>query len=408
MADTLHKSGRPKVDPDWKQSNVTYLDLGELGLRLKTVDKLILEIAAKRIELAQRVEEFKRLNKEKIYREQTETSRLSDAQRWAVELGLNPEFARALLYLYIGESCKAQMIQLQDMSKHLPSFPDEASATEWYKEQLLELTRLCAESYDERYSETFFATKLYLDFESQVIAEVVKDHLERKRVALDLGCATGRQSFLLSRFFHSVVGYDISPDMIRVTKRKKEEKGLKSNLVFEIADIEEGIPYEDGKADLVVMGMGFASDIHKIGFVLSEIERVLTHKGLAVLSFYNRSALIYSWQFIPWPISLTASINLQRHCLDVHWKEETGQDSKKKISSKIFSVYAKPYTINEVESILPSHLPVICQYTFPTIASILPDVLLSDPAVLKSVFELDRQLANQENGAYTLVVIKKP
>lgn len=394
MLATLH--GRPK--DDWRLADDDLPELSVLGKRLASVDQLFLEVFAERLKLAQLVEERKRRDGGRIYRKEIETGRLSQARAWAARLGVNPDFAAALQYFAIGEACKVQMIQLQDEALHAPEFADEDQAYAWRKQQLLALTACCASSYDAQYDSTFFATKAYLTLEGRVLGEVVAG-LDVAELALDLGCATGRQAFTLAPHFRRVVGCDISPDMVAVAC-KKHVVGNGTDVRFEVVDLEEGIPLGDECVDLAVMGMGVASDIRNIQFVLRELRRVLKHGGKALLSFYNRNALVYQWNFIPWPLPLAASVNLDRHCLDVRWAESGSE-------ARTFSIYARPYSLDDIEKLLPADMVITRQTTYPTLASVLPDVLFVDPAVCESVLALDEHLADQDSGAYALVTVRK-
>lgn len=399
---------RPKEG--WGLTDDDLPELAVLGKRLASVDQLFLEVFAQRLKLALLVEERKRRDalagedlarqeeRGRIYRRQVETDRISQAREWAAQLGVNPDFAAALQYFAIGEACKVQMIQRQDRNLQAPEFSNEDAAYAWRKQQLLALTACCASSYDAQYDAAFSATKAYLAFEERALKGVTEG-LDAREFALDLGCATGRQAFSLASTFSRVVGYDISPDMVEVACEKHASTNG-SDVRFERADVEGGIPLPSECADLVVMGMGAASDMRDISGVLREVRRVLKHGGKALLSFYNRNALVYQWGFIPWPLPLAASVNLDRHCMDVRW---TGSGSE----ARTFSIYARPYSLDDIEALLPAGMVITRQTTYPTLASVLPDVLLVDPRVNASVLALDEHIADADRGAYALVTVRK-
>ncbi|MBI2636990.1 MAG: methyltransferase domain-containing protein [Parcubacteria group bacterium] len=401
-------SGRP--NEDWTIATDDLPTLPVLGERLKSVDQLFLEVFAQRLRLAQLIEERKRRDAQvvkdskeqeesgRIYHKKRETDRIAQAREWAAGLGVNPDFAHALQYFAIGEACKVQMIQRQDRTLQAPEFASEDQAYAWRKKELLALTACCASSYDAQYGSSFSATKAYLAFEARVLGDVAAG-LDATELALDLGCATGRQALALANRFSRVQGYDISPDMVRVA-REKHAASNGTNVRFEVADLEGGIPLGDGCADFVVMGMGVASDIRDIKGVLREVRRVLKSGGKALLSFYNRNAIVYDWNFIPWPLPLAAFVNLDKHCLDVRWSEN-GREAR------TFSIYARPYSPDDVEALLPGGMVITRQTTYPTLASVLPDVLFVDPAVCESVLALDEHLADADRGAYALVTVRK-
>ena len=369
---------------------IELLNLEELDVRLRKVDRHIVALLAQRMQLALQVEEVKRHRREPIYRAEVEARRLEEAREWAQERGLNPNFAQAILYLSINESCKVQIAERQ---RHAGEATEEDGSPNWHKklkENLLLLTEKVARVYDDKYATAFFATRSYLEFENQILAQEIES-LSSRGLALDVGCATGRKSLELSGSFEQVVGYDISPAMIEQAKAKLGASGVE-NLSFECLDVEQGIPQSDGSASLVIMNMGTASDIPDIEGVLAEAQRVLMAGGKIFLSFYNADALMYRWEFIPWPVSLAAEINLKRHCLDVHFE------------GQVFSVYARPYTLDEIKKLIPHGIELTRTPTYPTISSLLPNELFDEVTIQEAVTEIDRQLADTTAGAYALVV----
>lgn len=371
------------------------LPLEKIGNRINQVDRAIVTLLARRMDLSLKVEEEKRLLKQDISRPETETDRLNKVCEQAERLGLNPEFARAIFYVIIGESCKVQLIQLQENVDLLSTkYVDDELWHAALKENLLELTTHSAATYDLQYTTGFYATKLQTHFEQAMIADACKQY-QKDGLALDLGCATGRIALSLGHYFNRVEGYDISPHMIEVAQSKCVGSGDK--FAFKVADLEEGIPVSDGAASLVVMSLGFASDLQRLPKVLLDVRRVLAPGGTAILSFYNTEALMYKWEFIPWPVGLAAELNRQRHCLDVHCAED----------GKIYSVYARPYTVEEVQELMPRGLPVTKITTHPTICSILPSTLFTDDLVNESIATIDGRLADGNMGAYITVVARK-
>lgn len=373
------------------------LNLEQLGDRIGQVDQALVGLIARRMNLSLQVEEYKRGRGQKISRPEVETDRLQNIGDQAERLGLNPEFARAIFYFIIDESCKVQLIQLQENADLLSSkYVDDEL---WYailKENLLKLTEQCASTYDLRYTTGFYATKIHAHFEQAMIADACREY-SKDGLAIDLGCATGRVAFSLGHYFNHIEGYDISPDMIGIAQGKCVGASAKK-FTFEVADLEEGIPVADNAAFLVVMSLGFASDLQRLPKVLLDVRRVLAPGGTALLSFYNAEALlyIYKWEFIAWPVGLAAEINLQRHCLDVHWKD-----------GKIYSVYARPYTVDQVQELMPRGLPITKITTHPTICSILPNILFEDDKVNDSIATIDGKLADGNMGAYITVLARK-
>lgn len=376
-----------------------------LGFQLGKIDHLIMAILAKRMGLAELVEEFKhRHGDQPILRKEIEDGRLAQAARWAEEKGLNPNFTQTLLYLVISESCRVQIGKLQTRPvKEDNLFKTDKEA--WYrllKKNLLELAANFASKYKKKYGDNApFATSSYLDFEETVLKREINalKGVKNLDLAVDLGCAAGRLTFQMAPDFKNAIGYDISPDMISKAKSIRISGTNFSkfrNTDFEELDIEKGIPLDDKSASLVVMNLGTASDVRDIQRIIAEIKRILKKDGRFILSFYNSGALFYQW-FIPWPVSLTAEIDLIKHCLNV------------RLNGKTFQVYAKPYTVREVKQLLARYKELVISpiQTYPTIAAILPDEFFKEEESKEAIKVIDNQLASTDKGAYILVTGKK-
>ncbi|MBI2577821.1 MAG: methyltransferase domain-containing protein [Candidatus Wildermuthbacteria bacterium] len=362
---------------------------------IQVVDRGIFALLGRRMKLSLLVEEYKRSRGEPISRPEVELRRLNASAEPALHYGLNPEFARAILHCIIGESCKVQMIQLQDFAGLYPEAETEESREQRLKQNLLELTAQCAPTYDEQYGQAFYATRLHAGFEEAQISKLAQENTGG--LGIDLGCATGRHTAHLAPHFTRVVGYDISPDMIGVAK----QKNVAPNVEFQVQDLEEGIPLPDESVSLVIMSMGTASDIPRTPQLLREIRRVLKRGGRAFLSFYNSKALIYDWGFIPWPVGLAAELDIHKRCLNVLWDKDG--------MKHIYSVHAEPRAPEEVEELLPRGLALATSTTHPTLASILPDLLFGRENVQASVADLDLRLAQEgdNKGAYLTVIARK-
>lgn len=370
-----------------------------MGPQLAKVDSVLIAALSKRMELAKLVQEWKgRHGSQPILRLEIEDARIAQFAEWAKARGLNQNFVRAVLYFIIAESCRVQISQLQ-------SKPDEddlydKDRKKWYqflKGNLLALTAQVAPEYDKMYDgDTPFATKSYLAFEENIIKKEINTlkALKNTTIAIDIGCATGRTTFSVAPYFDKVIGYDISPEMIKVAAEKRSNTGV-ANVEFKETDIENGIPLEDDSVSLVVMNLGTASDVMDTRRIILGIKRVLKKDGRFVLSFYNTGALFYHY-FIPWPVSLTAEINLVKHSLDVHRDE------------KIFQIYARPYTIREAKHLLMKEgLIVSSVLTYPTVASILPNEFFTEDGLKESIKNIDNKLANLDKGAYIIITGRK-
>lgn len=374
---------------------IEFLGLPKLGQMIRAVDRHLVEVIAQRKKLALQVGVEKQISGGHIVREFIESGRLEEAQAWAKQKGLNPHFMHALLYMIIDESCKVQTEQLQDQPELNVLAQDEAAWYQALKSNLLKLTATIAPDYDQKYDDGHFATHCYLDFERRQLARVI-DGLAHQGVAVDLGCATGQIALSLASQFEKVTGYDLSPDMIKQAQVKRDQQGL-ANVDLAVTDAEETLALPDSSVSLIVMNMGTASDIKDIDKLMAEVERILRPEGRAFLSFYNADAMLYRTGFLPWPTGLAAEINLQKHCLDVHIAGH----------SRPYSIYARPYKVEEVRSLFNASLALEQLFTFPTICSILPPYIFEDATMRQTVSELDERIADSNLGAYIIAVAKK-
>ena len=96
---------------------------------------------------------------------------------------------------------------------------------------------------------------------------------------LDLGCGTGCPSILAAQAVGdkgTVVGLDLSENMLAAARRKAEQSGVK-NISFHAKDV-TSLPYESASFDAVISRfcLMFLPDIHG---ALNEISRVLKNGG---------------------------------------------------------------------------------------------------------------------------------
>jgi SAM-dependent methyltransferase/chorismate mutase len=360
----------------------------KLGQRILMVDRLLVHLIARRNHLAAEVAMIKIEDNQPSYNKEREAKRLSDVANWAEEEGVDPFFAQSMLYSLIGESCKTQLkvVDKYRMGEEVEHFNPT------YREMrynLLELTRMWSEIYDESYGSDHPTTRALINFERNTVDKMIQDLPDRDLV-IDLGCATGRELRRIAGQFNQLHGLDISPDMIRSGKSvlKKEEV---ENVELEVYDIEKILPFDDNSVSMVIMNCGTGSDIRNITFVLSEIKRVLKKEGRFLISFYNKDA----WTqrvFMPWPLSGIASVDPDRECLEVSFKERR------------IPIFAKPYSLDEAVDMLPSGLVPVQHSTYPALSSILPKEVIESTGE-DIVNRLDGIINSEVTGLGSYVVI---
>jgi len=98
--------------------------------------------------------------------------------------------------------------------------------------------------------------------------------------ALDVATGTGHTAFALAPHVASVVGIDLTPEMLAEAERARAERGL-ANVRFQVGDV-HALPFADGELDLVTSRRA-PHHFRDIGRALGEMRRVLRPGGRLVI-----------------------------------------------------------------------------------------------------------------------------
>ncbi len=250
---------------------------------------------------------------------------------------------------------------------------EDISKTE-LKSNLLELTDLVAESYDE-YWEWFFATKIAREFENELIKEIL-DETDLNSLILDLWCANWKSTnFIASNWFKRVIGLDISAKMIEVAKQNKLD-----NCDFHECDLSDWIPYNNQSIDLIISNFWAASSVNED--IFREVNRVLKRGWKAFLSFYNKDALVNQW-WQPWQSSIEAVMNPNDDIIEVPIIDEH--------SAKTFKLYAKALSIKNIDEILSgTNLEIQSINSHSLINAMMPPIFFEDENRVKQILEYEK------------------
>ena len=96
---------------------------------------------------------------------------------------------------------------------------------------------------------------------------------------VEIGCGTGKNTTLFSQIAETVYAIDFSEGMIK----KAKEKVKSNNVLFSIADISKGLPWQNNFADLIVCSL-ILEHIENINFVFSEVSRLVSDSGKFFIS----------------------------------------------------------------------------------------------------------------------------
>ena len=132
----------------------------------------------------------------------------------------------------------------------------------------------------------FFAHKtvaeryaLYRPYFHPLVIKKIRSHLGIQNLvdrALDIGCGTGQSTIALKEIANSVVGVDISAEMLKLAKRQP-------GIEYHNASAEDLSMFDDGSFDLITTSMAFHWFDHTR--FLSEANRILKNPGW--LTTYN-------------------------------------------------------------------------------------------------------------------------
>ena len=282
----------------------------------------------------------------------------------------------------------------------------------------LVLSEISASIFDEYYGRDKVATEAIMKFEELQLGKLLKRMANENKtgIAVDVGCGTGRHSFMLARTFSQVYAFDFSPQMIQRAIAKKIQLG-DTRIIFSVGDFEYERLLDErkfyGKCDLVIASFGMGSFVEDTVKMLRRFQDWLKPGGYIFVSFYNESSILLkltpSWR----DTSLTANIDLETQSLKVELP-----------GSQPFHIFCRPFnegTRGEINKIF--NLDEI--YMYPTVMALLPNSLLQDRTAYKLFSYIDDMLADskrmpkriEENepsitdnnyGHYAVVIAHKP
>jgi len=267
----------------------------------------------------------------------------------------------------------------------------------------LVLSEIAAPIYDENYAKDKIATSMSMKFEESKLKALATFCKQSKKndIAVDVGCGTGRHSFLLSEFFSTVYAFDFSKAMIIAAKESKRKKGI-DNIHFSVSDLEYDKPvYEvklKGKVDLIVasFGMGsFIEDTHRMFRIFSEW---LKPDGQLFISFYNSNSVILNvtpnWR----DTALSATIDNDNNTLRVQLAKDI-----------VFRIFCKTYD-ETVHRLITQYFKIRRFFSYPTTMALLPNSLLLNETALNLFAELDESISSQKKfrlGHYNTIIAKR-
>jgi prolyl-tRNA editing enzyme YbaK/EbsC (Cys-tRNA(Pro) deacylase)/ubiquinone/menaquinone biosynthesis C-methylase UbiE len=272
----------------------------------------------------------------------------------------------------------------------------------------LVLSEVAAPIYDRLYAKQKVATDEMMRFEEKLVKDTIQRFLPNasdRRVAVDVGCGTGRHTFPLAKTFDRVYAFDFSPLMIKAAATKKSGADIR-NVLFSVADLEyETIRDEGhfqneqgGQVDLIVASFGLASFIEDTAGMMRRFHGWLRENGTVLLSFYNKQTILTeitpNWR----DTSLSAHLDTETDTLRVELSPKT-----------VFHIYCKAYN-NEIQQSIADSFDIQQITTFPTLMALMPNSLLQSGKALGIFRFVDETLAEHKEykfGHYVSVVARK-
>lgn len=373
-------------------------EIEPLRHKLDHYDKGLLGLLSARAEVVEEVGRLKEKYGIGLQASDREASMFGRLTEGAEALGLDSRYVRDLWSLIIWNS-KVMECRVTGRTTFMNEHP---VPTDELRNNLLRLTAAVAPGYDEYCNGTLTeAIRAYRDREERAFKRALDDlGKDGRGLALDLGCASGQVTRYLEPKFDRVRAFDVSPDMIREAHARQ---AWQPHVSFEEVDLFGGIPVDDESVSFAIANFGAASEV--CPNLASEIKRVLRPGGKALLSFYNRNALMNEW-FYPWPATVHTRTNPHNDTVEV-WAADS-----------VFVVHAVSQTVDALKQTFPAKGRLSADFfeTYPTFGGMLPVVFFQEPMYadyVQSVGVIDNHLARSSTGVaqgtYILTVVtKKP
>lgn len=268
----------------------------------------------------------------------------------------------------------------------------------------LVLSEIAAPIFNKSYGKTKIATREFMEYESEKLNKLIKKLKQegKNQIAIDIGCGTGRHSFVMARHFETVFAYDFSPNMIDEANKMRRDQNIQ-NIYFLVNDIEYEKLIDEkqfyGQCDLVVASFGMGSFIEDTNSMLRRFYDWLKPGGYLFISFYNANSITLNVTPTWRDSSLVAQIDKENNSLEVNLTPKTR-----------FNIFCKLFDTG-IEGPINRIFNVDSVTTYPMIMALLPNNLLENEFAHAAFVSADRTLAENkegQNGYYVIVTAHKP
>lgn len=373
---------------------LTYKEkLDPLRVKLDIIDQDMLRLLTERAHLVREVGHVKKEFGMSLQASDREAAMFQKMSARCAALGLDYAYTQELWSLIMWNS---KIMECKEANRDTFMNKEKVDRGELTK-NLLRLTHDVAPKYNDYCNgDATNAIRAYRAHEEKAFEECMLETRSGRDLALDLGCASGQVTPYLEQYFPRVHAYDVSPDMCDEAQRRNV---CRADTEFLVHDLEQGIPEKDNSVSFVMANFGAASELGDD--FLREVHRVLRPGGKAMLSYYNKDALVNHW-FYPWPSTVHARLNPHNDTVEV-WAE-----------GSVYILQAKGETVENLDRQCAAiGLKPAFWETYPTVQSILASVFFQEEMfapLVGMVASLDDHLARlpgTNRGTYILTTVTK-
>ena len=246
----------------------------------------------------------------------------------------------------------------------------------------INLSEAHAEDYDNNYGT--FVTRNYMLYEQERI-NLALNFLptEKRNLAIDIGCGTGRCTLDLSYNFNDVIGIDFSPKMLERANYNAKKKQI-SNVTFELRDVNTyGFGEYREKISLLNFAFGMGSFFEDINFLIKEIKRTLMKDGIFHITFYNKESFV---------CKLISFVDMGISAIPILDSEQLMVDN--------IQIPCKFYFPSEIRKLFSIYFKEISFSTYPTILPLIKNEVFNSKEVLSYCENFDKKITNEYNGYY--------
>jgi len=161
----------------------------------------------------------------------------------------------------------------------------------------------------------YYRTKRFIELTNELLQK------NKYEMCLDIGCASGVFTELVARKIPNVVAFDISEEMLKVTREKIKRLGIKSNVVY-VQGNAERLPFRKDIFDLIIL-FRVLEYLSVPEQSIREISRIIQSEGNYIGSVPSKYGLYTS---IPFNIVYRAAANVKNFILQRN-KDNSGADN---------------------------------------------------------------------------------